>query len=110
MRHILVIIALIITAWASLPGAAQAHEMPHAEMGAVTMDSDCANCPDMDDTVGHTSGIDCHHAAGCGPAVHALPVALSFTIDPVVTRTIRPNDTIDARSITLSRDLPPPRS
>ena len=110
MRHILVIIALIVTAWASLPGAAQAHEMPHAEMGAVTMDGDCANCPDMDYTVGHTSGIDCHHAAGCGPAVHALPVSLSFTMDPVATRTIRPHDTIEVRSITLARDLPPPRS
>lgn len=110
MRHILVIIALIVTAWAFVPGAAQAHDMPHVEMGAGTMDSECADCSGMDDTGGHTSGVDCHHAAGCGPAVHALPVSLSFTIDPVVTRTIRPNDTIDARSITLSRDLPPPRS
>ncbi|MGB2201666.1 MAG: hypothetical protein ACPH5G_10075 [Pseudooceanicola atlanticus] len=110
MRHILVIIALIITAWASLPGAAQAHDMPYAEMGAVTMDSDCANCPGMNDSVGHTSGIDCHHAAGCGPAFHALPVSLSFAMDPAVARTIRPHNTINARSVILIRDLPPPRS
>lgn len=110
MRHILVIIALIVTAWAFVPGAAQAHDMPQAEIGAGTMAGDCANCPGMEDTVGHTSGVDCHHAAGCGPAVHALPTSLAFILDPVVTRTIRPNDTIDGRSITLSRDLPPPRS
>lgn len=110
MRHILVIFALIVTAWAFLPGAAQAHEMPQAEMGAGTMDSDCANCPGMEDTGGHASGVDCHHAAGCGPAVHALPISLSFILEPATTRNIRPHDTIDARSITLARDLPPPRS
>ena len=110
MRHILVIFALIFTAWAFLPGAAQAHDMPPAEIGAATMDSDCANCPDMDDTVGHTSGIDCHHAAGCGPAVHALLTSLAFTMEPATTRSLRPHDTIDLRSVTLSRDLPPPRS
>lgn len=110
MRHILVIIALIVTAWAFVPGAAQAHDMPQAEMGAGTMDGDCANCPGMEDTHGHTWGVDCHHAAGCGPAFHALPISLSFTIDPATTRTIRPHDTSDARSVILIRDLPPPRS
>ncbi len=110
MRHILVIIALIVTAWAFVPRAAQAHDMPQAEMGAGTMDGDCANCPGMEYTGGHTSGVDCHHAAGCGPAVHALPTSLAFILEPAATRTIRPHDTIDARSVTLSRDLPPPRS
>lgn len=110
MRHILVIIALIVTAWAFLPGAAQAHDMPHAEMGAEGMDSTCADCPGMDGAGGHASGIDCHHGAGCGPAVHALPVSLSFALDPLMTRSTRHYDTIDLRSVFLSRDLPPPRS
>ncbi|MFC4731342.1 hypothetical protein [Salipiger abyssi] len=110
MRHILVIIVLIVTAWAFLPGAAQAHEMPHSERSAATMEGDCADCPGMDDTGGHASGVDCHHRAGCGPAVHALPVSLSFTLEPATTRSTRPHDTIDPRSVYLSRDLPPPRS
>ena len=110
MRHILVIIALIVTAWAFVPGAAQAHDMPHVEMGAGTMEGDCADCPGMDDRGGHTSGVDCHHAAGCGPAVFALPTSCAFTLEPATTRSLRPHDTIDPRSVTLSRDLPPPRS
>ncbi|WP_136635538.1 hypothetical protein [Pseudooceanicola onchidii] len=110
MRHILVIIALIVTAWAFLPGAAQAHDMPHVEMGDAKTNGDCADCLDMDDTGGHASGIDCHHGAGCGPAIHALPVSLSVIADPEMSRSTRPHDTVGLRSVSLSRDLPPPRS
>ena len=110
MRHILVIISLIVTAWAFLPGAAHAQDMPHAQMGATTMDRDCADCLSIVDTGGHGSGVDCHHGAGCGPAVHALPTSLSFTLDPVMSRSTRPHDTMDLQSVSLSRDLPPPRS
>ncbi|WP_141101994.1 hypothetical protein [Oceanicola sp. 22II-s10i] len=110
MRHILVIIALIVTAWAFLPGAAQAHGMPHAEAGTTTMDGDCTGCPEMGGTGGHASGIDCHHGAGCGPAAHAMPVFNSFAVDPVAVRSSRPDEALQLASAFLSRDLPPPRS
>ncbi|MEC7257455.1 MAG: hypothetical protein VXW58_06505 [Pseudomonadota bacterium] len=110
MRHIFVIIALIATAWAFLPGAVQAHEMPHAEMGAATMGRACDACPGMDETGGHTSGVECHHSAGCGAALLALPVSQSVTADPAITRGVRPQDAIGLRSVTLSGNLPPPRS
>ena len=110
MRHIFVIIALIVTAWAFLPGAAQAHDMPHADTGAAAMESDCADCPGMDDLGGHAPGVDCHNWAGCGPAVHALTTSLAFTLEPATSRSLRPHDTIDLKSVCLPRDLPPPRS
>lgn len=110
MRQILVTIALIFTVWAFLPGAAQAHELPRAEMAAGGMEGDCADCPSAETHDSHPSGIDCHHGAGCGPAVYALPFSLSFTADQMVTRSTRPDDTINPRSVFLSRDLPPPRS
>ncbi|TMV13082.1 hypothetical protein [Arenibacterium halophilum] len=105
MRHILVIIALIVTAWAFLPGAAQAHEMSYAEL-----EGDCADCPGMDETGGHASGVACHHAAGCGPALYTLPVFVSLAVEPVIFRSTRLHDTIVLRSVSLSRDLPPPRA
>ncbi|MDV4166484.1 hypothetical protein [Rhodovulum sp. FJ3] len=110
MRHILVIIALILTAWAFLPGAVQAHDMPHSQTGAMPMQGACADCPTMEDMAGHGSAVDCHYGAGCGPAVYALPVFLSFTLNPVTVGNTRPHDMIDPRSVYPSQDLPPPRS
>lgn len=110
MRHILVIIALIVTAWAFLPVAAQAHDVPHAEMGSASTEGDCADCPAMDTAGGHGAGMDCHHGAGCGPAAHALPISHAFVVDPVAVRSSRPDNALQLASIFLSRDLPPPRS
>lgn len=111
MRHILVIIALIVTAWAFLPGAAQAHEMPHAAMALDGKDGSCADCAGMNAGTGHLTNAGCHHSAACGPAAHVLPVTFAFAVTrPVTARSTRPDDAVLLRSITLSRDLPPPRS
>ena len=107
MRHILVILMLVFTAWAFLPAAAQAHgttrEMPIS--GA---------CPDCAGLAGEHSadpsdGLGCHHGAGC--VVHGLLAGTStVAICPVLTDGPRPADHSAPRSALVARDLPPPRS
>ena len=111
MRHILVIIALIVTAWVIVPDAAQAHGMTHSDMAAAGMDDGCAGCPAYDAGTGGHDAVNCHHGAGCGAVVHALPIALTVSVDqPTLSRGGRPENVVLPRSAFLSRDLPPPRS
>lgn len=107
MRHILVILMLVFTAWAVLPEAAQAHGTPHE----MPFSGACTDCVEMagERPSEQSEGHDCHHGAGC--AVHGLPVdASAVTVLPVLTGGLRPAPQAAPRSAMVARDLPPPRS
>lgn len=107
MRHILVILMLVFTAWAFLPTAAQAHGTSH-EMPASGACPDCAGMASerfADQSEGHS----CHHGAGCG--VHGLLATTStVALSPILTDGPRPAAQPAPRSAMVARDLPPPRS
>lgn len=122
MRHAFAVLVLLITAWVGLPGAAQAHDAPHNAphdaphdapldaMMAMNGPSDCPDCPMMRASDDQPATQDCHHGAGCAPA---LPLGLvSFgvhIVGPEAARGLAPDDFALLRSVTLGRDLPPPR-
>jgi hypothetical protein len=109
VRHILVIIALIVTAWAVLPGAASAHEGPHQAMAGDALD--CPDCPAMQAGAEEAGRHDCHHGTSCGSALHALPAPLTLSVAaPTMSGVRRPAAGGLPRSALLLRDLPPPRS
>ena len=111
MRRILLLIALIAAAWASLPGAAMAHETPHDMLHATAAASEaCAGCvetvTDEDGQAEH-----CHQGFGCGPAIYSLAEPGNPTVSfPVVALALHAAAPPGPRSVIVSKDLPPPRS
>lgn len=110
MRHILLILTLVVTAWVFLPGAAQAHGGLHAPTAAPA----CAACvasagaatPDLPPDIAAQHA--CHHGMSC--AGHALPATSPAMIRPPATpRPLRPEPGSALRSVMLTQDLPPPR-
>lgn len=104
VRLVLILIILVFTAWAIPPGAAEAH----GTANDVTMAGTCAGCDDPARHTDHQIAPDCHHGIACAPS--GLP-ATSAAIGPMpgLTRADRPEHQALPRSITLARDLPPPR-
>ncbi|MGR3322909.1 MAG: hypothetical protein ACU0DK_13365 [Pseudooceanicola sp.] len=107
MRHVLAILILVLSAWAFLPGAAQAHgmshDMPHA--------GSCPDCPEMagHPDAGQVEGHNCHHGAGC--AAHGLPAGMNaFFRAAIPSEGHLPERHAAPRSALVTRDLPPPRS
>lgn len=106
MRRVFAILALVLTAWALLPGAAQAYGAGHE----APMSRACADCLDM---TAHASSDhradECHHATSC--AIYGLPMTVSDTGPrPTVAQVLRPHGQTAVRSAMVARDLPPPRS
>ena len=109
MRHILVIMALIVAAWVILPGAAQAHDMPHGA-NAVAQDA-CPDCPMMDHAKDPVSAHDCHEGTSCAPAVHAIATGHCIALRAeIAVRSMRPDLGARLRSTLVAEDLPPPRA
>jgi len=107
VRHILVILMLVFTAWAFLPAAAQAHGTSH-EMPASGACPDCAEKA-SERSEDHSEGHSCHHGAGC--VVHGLLATTStIALSPILTDGPRPTAQAVPRSAMVARDLPPPRS
>lgn len=111
MRHAFAIFILLITAWVVLPGAAQAHDVPHEAMVASTGPADCPDCPAMNDTSQQHAAHDCHHGAGCATAIALGLFTAGFHIaEPEATRALNTDDFALLRSVALGHDLPPPRT
>jgi len=107
VRHILVILMLVFTAWAFLPAAAQAHGAPHE----MPVSRACPDCTEMagEHSADSPEGHGCHHGAGC--VVHGLLAGTStVAISPILTDGPRPAAHSAPRSALVARDLPPPRS
>ncbi|WP_407493802.1 hypothetical protein [Pseudooceanicola sp. MF1-13] len=110
MRHVFAIFILLITAWVILPGAAQAHDMPHDAMAMADRQPNCPDCPVLDQTSHQRAAHDCHHGAGCATAIPMSLSSASFRIAaPEAQPNLNPDDFAMLRSIALGHDLPPPR-
>lgn len=110
VRKTLAIIMLLITAWAVLPGVAQAHDVSPT---VTVMSHDMAGCPECpeQDASPHEMSKKCHYGATCGIAVHAIPTVPSFSLfAPLVKGPTYPDVVSRLNSVALARDLPPPRT
>ncbi|MAQ82073.1 MAG: hypothetical protein CMH12_02445 [Maritimibacter sp.] len=106
MRHVLAIIALIVTAWAAWPDAAAAHEAMHQAHAAEL-------CTDCDEPAGtsHDDMAECHQGPGCVPGGYVLPGLPGLNVAaPIAGRGLRPESMGLPDSLALRRDLPPPRA
>lgn len=106
MRQILFILALFFSVLTFWSDAAQAHELPHP---AITADI-CADCADTAGSPDQPDLDHCHPDAGCSGAAFVLPgsAGLAHPVS-ILGLAPRPDARAPAKSLVLSRDLPPPR-
>ncbi len=106
MRHVLAIIALIVTAWAAWPNAALAHEATHQAHAAEL----CTDC-DVPAGIAHDAKDACHQGPGCVPGGYVLPGLAALNLAALVAgRALRPASMGLPDSLALRHDLPPPRA
>ncbi|WP_158971455.1 hypothetical protein [Chachezhania sediminis] len=106
MRRILILLALVLTAWASLPDKAPAHGVDHDMAMTGDMVTDCPGCTGLGDD--HVAA-DCAHLACC--ATSALSTALQGTATrPATALAFRPDLRKAFHPTVLLSDPPPPRS
>lgn len=106
MQRILVILMLVLTAWAVMPGAAKAHVSHHE----TSMSQACPQCPEIGITAFDQQGSmhDCQHGTGCIGTL--LPVTFSGPCPATLTSTaIYRGEPQLLSSISVGLDIPPPR-
>ncbi|MBL3705123.1 hypothetical protein GI582_20705 [Sulfitobacter sp. BDSS02] len=106
MQRILVILMVVLTAWAVMPGAAEAHVSHHE----TSLPQACPQCPEMGINAMEQQGSmhDCQHGTGCIGTL--LPVAETGLHPAKLAATVvHQGEPQLPSSISVGLEIPPPR-